>query len=189
MNNFSQTVKSLGLVMCLNNLVSFRILCPLSQTCTTKTDLSIWYNPIFLRYFFNLISRIIETHHQPLRLDSLRKLFIRKNEDQEVLWTVTRGLTVSQKQLRMGWMASWKCSWIWWRLGVCTAFVYYLWNCSKSTVTIKIDWLIDCYYSKTCWWCFRWLAYSALGKCIPGTRFICFKVPLKDVSTHILFVQ
>ena len=31
-----------------NNLVSFWILCALSQTCAAKGDLLIWYNLIFL---------------------------------------------------------------------------------------------------------------------------------------------
>ena len=38
MNKFSQTVKFLGLVMCFNNLVSFWLLCPLSQTYAVKVN-------------------------------------------------------------------------------------------------------------------------------------------------------
>lgn len=37
----------------------------------------------------------------------------------------------------------------------------------------------------------RWLDYKPVGDIIPGTRFICFKVPLRVVSLNafwILFV-
>ena len=74
-----------------------------------------------------------------------KKLCIKRNEDrvmnfwyflwewfdQEVLWTVTRSLTVSQKQLRMGRIVSWKCSWILWSLSVCTDLI--LWSLGVCT--------------------------------------------------------
>ena len=53
---FSQTVKAMGLEICFNNLVSFWLLCPLSQTCTAKADLSIWYSLLFLMTSFDLTS-------------------------------------------------------------------------------------------------------------------------------------
>ena len=55
MNNLPQNVKSLGLVLYFNNLVSFWILRPYSKHVLPKQT-SVWYNLIFLRCSFNLIS-------------------------------------------------------------------------------------------------------------------------------------
>lgn len=35
---------------------------------------------------------------------------------------------------------------------------------------------------------FRWLDYSPVGKCIPNTRIVCFKVPLSAVSFWINYI-